>query len=144
MRLSISEILEIVGKAGSKAEKIELLRKHDGPVLRTILKYALDPHIEFDLPEGEPPYNPCTYVGQETMLYQEARRLYLFTKNGNPNISNLKRESLFIQMLEVLDPKDAKLICAVKDKKIPYRGITIGTVSEAFPGLFELEKTPAQ
>ena len=64
MKLSISEILELVSRAKDRTERIELLRKHDNGALRTVLKYALDPAIKFALPEGEPPYKPCSYVGQ--------------------------------------------------------------------------------
>jgi hypothetical protein len=69
------------------------------------------------------------------MLYSETRRLYIFIEGGNPNIPRVKREALFIAMLESLAPADAKLICAAKDKKLPYKGLTVKLINEAFPGL---------
>jgi hypothetical protein len=144
MRLSISEILDLVSKAPNRTDRVELLRKHDNGALRTILKYALDPNIKFVLPEGEPPYKPCAYVGQETMLYREARKLYLFIEGGNDNLNPIRRETLFIQLLESIDPKDAKLLLAMKDKKMPYKGINMNVVNDAFPGMFYIEKANEQ
>jgi len=135
MRLGIAEILEKISKTEKKEEKLELLRKHDSSAIRTVLKYALDPEIKWALPEGTPPYKECQYLDQENMLYSEARRLYLFVEGGNPNLNKFKREALFIGLLESLAPADAKLLCSAKDKKLPYKGINIKLVNEAYPGL---------
>jgi len=135
MRLGIAEILEKVSNEPKRELKIEMLRKHDSSAIRTILKYALDPEIKWALPEGTPPYKPCDYLDQENMLYSEARRLYLFIEGGNPNLSTIKREALFIQLIESIAPADAKLICAAKDKKLPYKGLTTKLINEAYPGL---------
>lgn len=135
MKLGIAEILDKVSKVAKKEEKIEMLRKHDSSAIRTILKYALEPQIKWALPEGDPPYKPCPYLDQENMLYSEARRLYLFIEGGNPNLNKIKREALFIELLESIAPADAKLICAAKDKKIPYKGINVKLINEAYPGL---------
>ena len=144
MRLSISEILDLVSAGKDKAERIALLQKHDSGILRTILKYTFDPNIKFALPAGDPPYKPCVYVGQESMLYQEARRLYLFTVDGNPNLNQTKREMLFIQLLESVDPKDAKVLLGMKDKKLPFKHINANMVNDAFPGLLNIEKVNEQ
>lgn len=135
MKVGIAEILERVSKQETKEAKIEMLRKHNSVPLQTILKAALDPSIKWNLPKGDPPYKPCEYLDQENMLYSETRRLYLFWEGGNPNLTTVKREALFINLLESLAPADAKLICAAKDKKLPYKGLTAKLINEAFPGL---------
>lgn len=135
MKLGIAEILQKVSELEKKEDKIALLRKNDSSAIRTILKYALDPSVKWDLPAGNPPYKECPYLDQENMLYSEARRLYLFIEGGNPNLNKLKREALFIGLLESLAPADAKLVCNAKDKKLPYKGINIKLVNEAYPGL---------
>lgn len=135
MKLGIAEILENCSKLGSRNEKIEYLRKNDSQTLRAIFQGAFDPGIVWALPEGAPPYKPCEFFDQEGRLYQETRRLYLFLKDGNPNLTALKRESLFIALLESIAPADAKLLVEVKDKKMPFKGITVKLVQEAFPGL---------
>ena len=70
------------------------------------------------------------------MLYTEARRLYLFIEGGNPNLTQLKRESMFVDLLQSINPEDAKLLISIKDKKLPYKGLSSKTVLKAFPGLF--------
>ena len=90
-----------------------------------------------DRPEGNPPYKENQFDDCQPMLYQEVRRMYLFVEGGNDNITKLKREQLFIGLLESLDRDDAKLLCAVKDKKLPYKGITPQIVKDAFPGLIQ-------
>lgn len=140
MRLAIFQVLELVSKAKATKDKVTLLQQHDSVPLRTVLKYALDPAIEWDLPDTDPPYTPCPHPGQETRLISEARRLYLFIKGGNPNLSTIKRESLYIELLESIHPEDAVLLNAMKNKKLPYKGITLKTVNEAFPGLIEETK----
>lgn len=138
MKYSISEILERA-VAGDKVNgKAALLQKYDNPTLRKILKYTFSEKITFDqLPKGEPPYTPNDLVDQENVLYAETRRLYLFTDGGNPNLKQLRKEALFIELLENIDPADAKLLIAMKDKKLPeeFKGISKAVVKKAFPGL---------
>lgn len=137
MKLGIAEILKLVDSAPTREEKIDILKINDSAVLRTILKYALDPKIEWELPKGKVPYSPNPYVDQQGNLYTEARRLYLFVKGGHPTLKQMKREILFIQFLEGLDAEDAKVIVAAKDKKLPAKGLTVKLVNKAFPELIE-------
>ncbi len=136
MRKSISWILEFTSKLPNEEEKIKCLQANDNSAIRTILKFALDPNIKWALPEGDAPYKPCQYPHQENMLYSECRRLYLFIEGGNPNLKVLKRESMFIELLQTIDPDDAKMIISIKDKKLPWKGLTAKTVLKAYPGLF--------
>jgi len=74
-------------------------------------------------------------VGTEhTQLRQEAKRLYLFTKGGDSTLSNNKRETIFIQMLEGLSAEEAEFLVAVVNKKVnnKYKGFTGNLVKEAF------------
>jgi hypothetical protein len=135
MRLGIAEVLNKVSEQKTKEKKIEVFRKNDSSALRTVLKYALDPAVKWALPPGTPPYKPAPYLDQQSMLYSEARRLYLFIEGGNPGLTPFKRESLFIGLIESIDPEDAKLLLAAKDKKLPVKGVTVAIVNEAFPGL---------
>lgn len=133
---SVSTILKEASEIKGRKQRIEFLRSHHPNTLMKILfKYAYDPNIKFALPPGKPPYKPCEVLDNESMLYNEQRRLYLFLEGGNPDLSDIRRETLFIQLLESIEPADAELLIAVKDKKIPYKGITEKLVREAFPKL---------
>jgi len=135
MRRSVAEILEEASKITKKEDRIQFLRQNYNPTIGKILQWTYDERIKWLLPEGKVPYNPTKYLDQEGNLYNEARRLYLFVEGGNPNLKPVRREFLFIQLLEALSPKEAELLASVKDKKIPYKGITAKFVEEAFPGL---------
>lgn len=137
MRLAIYEILERASKLKKKEEKVEFLRQNGVAPLQTVLKYALDPNVKWLLPEGPAPYKPSEIaVENEGMLYSQARTLYLYVEGGNPALTPSRRQMLFVNLLESIHPKDAELLVAIKDKKLPYKGITKEIVLEAFPGLF--------
>lgn len=132
---SISWILDFTSKLKTKEEKIECLRANGVEPLLQVLKYALDPNIVWLLPETDPPYEPATDGNLQGALYKESRKFIHFLEGGNPNLNQIKREAIFIEMLGSVDPEDAKLLLAIKSKKIPYKGITAKLVQEAFPGL---------
>ena len=129
------EIFTQVNNAKDKPLKIEVLRKHDSQGLRQILKAAFDPKIVFDLPEGIPPYmaNEAPAGTYHTSLLDEVRKLYLFIKGGS-TIPKIKKETLFIQMLEALHKDDAEVLINIKHKKLNlvYKGLTENVVKEAF------------
>lgn len=135
-RKSIAWILDFASKLPNEEEKVKCLQANNNNALLTILKFAYDPNIVFALPEGDPPYNPCEYPDQQNMLFSEARKLYLFIEGGNPNLNKVKREMMFIELLQSVDPSDAKLLLAMKNKTLPYPGLNPQIVLKAFPGLF--------
>jgi hypothetical protein len=138
MKKSISEILSEVEKAAAK-DKVAVLQSYDSMPLRVILQYALDPRIEWLLPQGVPPYTPTEFLDQHGNLHRDIRKIHNFIKGGgHPDMHLLKREVLFIQFIEGLDPADAILMCNVKDKRIPYKGVTVKLVNSAFPGLIQV------
>lgn len=132
---SISEILKKTSELKSRQEKIDFLRKNQTTTLLMILQYALDPNIQWILPEGNPPFKKNDLVDMEGMLHVEARRLKNWIKGVNPDFEKqeLRNQAQFISLLESLNSKDAELVIAAKDKKIPYKGITYKLVKEAFP-----------
>ena len=136
-RLLLSEILRKVSNAKTKAEKIALLQKHNSAALRQILIINFDDSVVSVMPEGDVPYTPNEApVGTDhSRLEHEYRGLYRFFKGGDNRLKNLKREQMFVQLLEGLSDEEAELICLVKDGKMntKYKRITKAVVSEAFP-----------
>jgi hypothetical protein len=137
MVLLLSEIFDLVDKAKTREEKIFLLKRHEMPVVRGILKINFHPDTLMDLPEGEPPYRkeggkPIGY--QETNLITEYRRFYIWL-DPKQNLPKVRKEKLFIEMLEGLHTSEAELICLAKDKKIQKKWKTIkeDLVREAYP-----------
>jgi len=142
MKKSFSSIFKFIDEQSSNV--VAALRANDHHIIKQLLFYTYSPTIKFLLPEGAPPYRPCEFFDQEGRLYVEARKLYLFIEGGNPNLTKVKRESLFIQLLESIDQEDAKLLIAIKDKKLPYKNITEKAVREAFPDLLPKEEINEQ
>ena len=134
-RKALSWILEYTSKLPNREEKIKCLRANDTTSLRMILRYTFG-NYKWLIPGGIPPYTPCEYPHQENNFYQEVKRLYLFLEGGNNNLTQLKRESMFIELLQSIDPGDARLLLAMKEHKLPYDGFDLGLVQEAFPDLF--------
>ena len=132
----ISEIFTKINNAKDKPKKVEVLRQYDSPGMRMILKGAFDPKIEWDLPEGTPPYiaNEAPAGTEHTFLEVEAKRLYNFAKGGNDQLNKIRKETLFIQMLEGLHASEAKVLIDVKNKSLnkTYKGLTSDMVKEAF------------
>lgn len=134
MLLSISEHLKKAGELKTEEEKIAYLQKNTSTAMRQILKYMYDPEqVKFLIPETTPPYKPSGLVDNEGVLYQDARRLKIFIKNGGyDNLQQFKREGLFIQILEAVTPSDAELLChMIKQKPLP--GLPLDLVKAAFP-----------
>jgi hypothetical protein len=75
------------------------------------------------LPEGEVPYTPneAPEETEHTRLLHEYRKLYLFFKGG-ATISQSRRETLFVQLLEGLQKGEAEVLCLMKDKKLESVG----------------------
>lgn len=101
-------------------------------LIKTICEYAFDPTKKWVLPEGEPPFKVAAEpMGMTpTNLYGELRRLYVFTRT---DLKPVKREQLFISLLEGVHPDEAKLLCAVKDQTLSklYSKITRKLVTDA-------------
>ena len=132
----MSEIATKVNNAKDKPRKLKVLQDHDSVALRQVLKGAFDPNIDWLLPKGDVPYkvNDAPIGTDHTILSQEAKRLYLFTKGGDNTLSQNKRETTFVQMLEGLSAEEAEFLIAVVNKKVnnKYKGFTANLVKEAF------------
>ena len=132
----LSEVLQKVHNAKTKAQKIKILKENDSPALRSICKWSFDPAIESMLPEGAPPYvpNEAPEGTEHTKLSTEHTKLYHYSKGGNDSLQNTRREMMFVQLLEGLHQNEAELLINTKDKKLHqvYKGFSSAVVKEAF------------
>ena len=133
---TVHEIFTKINNAKDKPQKIAILKQFDNQAMRQLLKAAFDPKIKFDLPEGNPPYikNEAPAGTEHTSLASEARKLYHFVVGGNNQITKLKKETMFIQILEGLHGDDAEVLMAIKNKSLnnAYKGLTANLVKETF------------
>jgi hypothetical protein len=160
----VFEILELASKQRSNSKKIEVLKTYEHDSLKTVLIWNFDESIISLLPEGEVPYGNAEeqslYSGSlsenlkrevsggesatkqdldgrtKTSLRIEYKNLYHFVKGGNNSLSNVRREIMFINLLQGLHPKEAEVLILTKDKKVTDKyKITFEIVKEAFPDI---------
>jgi hypothetical protein len=135
-RLLISEVLQKVSNAKTKAEKVKILQENNTQALRSILIWNYDDSVISMIPEGEVPFTPNEAPAgtEHTVLEKEYAKLYYFIKGGKDDLKQFKREEMFIRMLEGLHVSEAQVLILVKDGKLQdkYR-ITKAVVEEAFP-----------
>lgn len=147
----ISEVLQRVSNAKTKAKKVEILQEYKSPALTKVLLCNYAQSIDFVFPEGKTPYTPCDKPAgiEHQYLFSEQRVLDKFiTKTVNnvkyfgcsgttrPSIQQLKKENMWIQLLEALHADEAEVLDLIKDKKLTSRyKVTRQNVIDAFPEL---------
>jgi hypothetical protein len=160
----VFEILDLVSSQNTNEKKIEVLKTYEHDSLKSILIWNFDDSIISLLPEGDVPYSDLKdqniYSGNlsdnlireasggesatqqdlegrgKTSLRREYQNLYHFVKGGNDTLSTIRRETMFINILQGLHPKEAEVLCLVKDKKLTTKyNITKELVSESYPDI---------
>ena len=162
----IFEVLNLASKQRTNAKKVEVLQKYEDPSLKTILIWNFDDSIISLLPQGDVPYastgEQTSYSGTlsnkiddavlkmeelnsnslgsmdqgRSSIRKEYHMFYNFVKGGNDSLSSLRRETMFINILQGLHPLEAEILCLVKDKKLNTKyKITKEIVGEAYPDI---------
>ena len=143
---NILETLELVGKAKTREEKRQVLIDRDNFATKALLQLNYHPDVKWYLPPGKPPYTPGQVADSTpNSLHFEVKKLDYFVDPSPHDLPLLRREGMFVALLERLDPNDAKLILAVKDRKLSYKGLSYKLVRDTQPDLLpdmeEWEKT---
>lgn len=120
----------------TKERQVDFLKLYSSYALKAVLGYGMDPGVKWLLPDGDPPYRPLEVsTDQEGRFYVECKKLIYFVDSPDGRqVNQLKREQLFIQILESVDPRDAKLLLRMKNRQIK---IMPEAIAEAFPNLWE-------
>jgi len=159
----VFEVLNVVCKQRTTAKKVEALKKYEHASLKALFIWNFDDTVISMLPPGEVPYSSLkdeqntsgtlsTKINQQsssmrfnntvnanqgfTTLRREYTKLYNFIRGGNDQLNGLRRETMFIQILEGLHPLDAEILCLVKDKLLQTKyKLTRQTISDAYPDI---------
>lgn len=136
MKKMIYEILDEVAKSRTKEEKIRILKTNESWALKDIIKGSMDESVKWNVPAGAPPYIPAPEQSTPTSLYREHKKFKYFVKGvpASDGLNPVKRESLFIGLIEGIHPEDAKLVIEMVNKTKPTN-LTKPIVEAAFPGL---------
>ena len=134
----MNEILELVSEQKTDSKKVAILKEYECDIIKSLFIWNFDDSIISLLPEGNVPYKPNeSPLGTDhSSLRREQRSLYNFVKGGNDKLSTIRRETIFIQMLEGLHPSEADIIIAVKDKDLEdLYDVPFEVVEEAYPDI---------
>lgn len=162
----VFEILNLVSKQRSNSKKVEALKKFAHPCLKSLFIWNFDDSVISALPPGDVPYaavdemdsfkgtlsekindavNKMEEIGTKSLgsqdqgrssIRKEYSKFYNFVKGGNDGLSSMRRETMFINLLQGLHPLEAEIICLVKDKKLDTKyKITKEIVAEAYPDI---------
>ena len=134
----MNEILELVSEQKTDAKKVALLKEYECDALKSLFIWNFDESVISLLPPGTVPYkaNENPLGTDHSSLRREQRNLYMFVKGGNDALSTIRRETIFIQMLEGLHPKEADIVIAVKDKNLEdMYDVSFEVVEEAYPDI---------
>ena len=78
--------------------------------------------------------NAADLTRGRTSIRKEYTKFYNFLKGGNNGLSSLRRETMFINILEGLHPLEAEILILTKDKRLTDKyKITKEIVSAAYP-----------
>lgn len=128
------EIFKTANEIENISDRVRYLRKWDSEQLRILVKAAYNPKIEWVLPEGSVPHMSCEGPAR-TNLLKASRDLYIYVKGGADSLQNIRREVLFIQLLEALSIEEAELLIFIKDQSVEelYPNLTFEVMELAFP-----------
>jgi hypothetical protein len=137
--LEIYEMLEKVSAAKTRAEKITMLRNYNHHALLDVMRGAFDDAVQWNLPEGKPPFQANVPESVPSSLLKENQKFKYFVKGPlSESMTTVKREQIFVQVLESIHPADAEVVINMINKKSPGKGITKKLVQEAYPDLIRL------
>ena len=136
---NVRETFEEIAKAKTREEKREVLKQRENFATKALLQLNYHPEVKWLLPPGSPPYTPATQGDMTSnSLHYEVKKLDYYTDPSPHSLDELpmlRRESMFVGLLERLDPQDAILLIAIKDKKLSYKGLTYKLVKDTWPDL---------
>jgi len=135
----VHEIFAAVVAERTKEKKINILQQYNENFIKSLLIWNFDPSIQSVLPEGDVPIQPkenADTVPPSSNIRKEWSKFYNFVKGGNDAMNRLRKETLFINLLESFHPGEAEVLCLVKDKRLQTKyNITKELVSEAYPDI---------
>ena len=160
----IFEILELADAQKTNAKKVEVLRNYEHDSLKTVFVWNFDGSVVSLLPPGEVPYGETnaqtTFAGtlsdniakeaaggesatgqdldgrNKTSIRHEYNNFYHFVQGGNNELTTTRREMIFINMLQGLHPKEAELLCLIKDKDLESKySVSLENVKQAYPNM---------
>ena len=136
-RVELYEILDLIEKSDEPETLVAKFGKQYSS-FTDYLRCVFDDRIEFMLPDGKPPYRPADPTAVPSTWHKKHMNLKYFIKIGvTDSMSQVKRERMFIELLESVHPEDALIVCKMIEKKTTVKKLTKELVNSVLPGLVE-------
>ena len=137
MKQYVFEVLEEMAKQRNRNDKVRVLKENETWALKDIIRGSMDSTIQWNLPEGEPPYTAAAAHSHPTNLTKQNGQFKYFVKGGpGDKMPKYKKEQIFIGILEGVHPLEAEIIVLVKDGKLEDRyKVSKDVVATAFPDI---------
>ena len=136
------EMLEKIDKAQSRDERVKLVREYGKKYqpFNDYLRCIFDETIEFALPKGRPPYTPAGEMPPSSWHKRHLDLKYFVKGLSAEQVNTIKREAMFIGVLESIHEEDALHISLISEKKCLVNELDSEIVEEALPGLLKKRK----
>ena len=157
----VFEILDLASAQKSNAKKVEVLKNYEHDCLKVLFVWNFDSSVISLLPPGEVPYGESnaqtTFAGSlseniareaqggesatgqdldgrnKTTIRREYQNFYHYVQGGNGSLSTVRREMMFIDLLQGLHPKEAEILVLVKDKDLETKyNVSLDNVKQAY------------
>ena len=139
MNYEVWEIFEKFEKAETRKERVNVLKKHsDHWAMRDVLRGTFDPKVQWNLPAGLVPYTPQAEDAPTPSTLNKLHLRFKYFVSGlreSEDLLSIKRERMFVDLLESIDSRDASILVSMINKKAPAKGLTEKIVKEALPDL---------
>lgn len=142
---NVTDTLKLLHETKGRDAKKKILQDRECFALKALLQLNFHPDVKWMIPRGVPPYEPAKEgTAQSNSLHYEVKKLDYYINPSN-NLPQLKREAMFVNLLERIEPDDAQLLLDIKDKKLNRMGLTYGLVREVWPDLLpEIDAAEAE
>lgn len=144
----IPELMEMIGKTKTKADRIKILRNNASPALKAIFLMAFDENIVFNFKRKDldtldyKPMDIPDYDNAPITLFTETRRLLNYTnRKQGTQLSKEKSLKLIGETLSALHANDVEVVKQMVTGKFAFRGLTRKLIEDAFPDLLPTENS---
>ena len=103
--------------------------------VKPVLQWMFSPNVNSKLPEGKTPYGsnsaPASDLTETSLRFEHKLFKYFVTEQ----LPMVKREHMWIGLLEGIPAKEAEMLDLVKAGKNPFKNITKEIAQKAFPDI---------
>ena len=118
--MEIHEVFTDLGRKNDRESRAKVLLDNDSLALRTLMRLNFDKTIKLNLSK-EIEYKPAPRHEIYTTINKETKN---YARLVDVNRTRERADNIFKIILESLDPREAKILNAAKNKNLKMRGLS--------------------